>query len=250
MTPRVAHIDRHPIKALGREELDAVDLRAGDWMPYDRLWAMAHERAKLDGTGWLHKRNFLCGVTDPGVMAVTARFDEANGRVTLDHPEAGRIEFDPQNEADGPAFLDWLARVWPAHLPAPSRIHRAERAHLTDSPEAWISIHTVESLADLEAGMGRDLTRHRFRGNLWLEGFAPWEERSWIGRRLTVGDAILRVRAEITRCKATHANPQTGRRDAEVLDALAALGHQEFGVFAVVERGGCVAKGDPVQVSG
>ncbi len=250
MTPRVAHIDRHPIKAIGREELESVELSAGDWMPFDRLWAVAHERAKLDGTGWLGKRNFLCGVTDPGVMAVTARLDEAASRLTLDHPKAGRVEFDPEDDSELPVLLDWLRHVWPADRPAATSLHRARRAHLTDSPEAWISIHTVESLAAFEERMGQSLTRHRFRGNLWLEGFEPWEEKSWVGRRLTVGDAVLRVREEITRCKTTHANPETGARDAEVLDALADLGHQEFGVFAVVERGGRVSRGNAVQVSG
>ena len=38
----VAALYRHPIKAIGREEVDEVDLIAGQTMPGDRLWAVAH----------------------------------------------------------------------------------------------------------------------------------------------------------------------------------------------------------------
>ena len=44
---------------------------------------------------------------------------------------------------------------------------------------------------------------------------------------------------------ATTANPETGRRDAETLDALErGWGHQDFGVYAEVVAGGTVKVGD------
>jgi uncharacterized protein len=97
--------------------------------------------------------------------------------------------------------------------------------------------------------MGRDLSKHRWRGNLWLDGLEPWEEFGWIGRRLRLGGVVLQVQERIGRCKATTANPDTGRVDADTLGALRALvGDQDFGVFATVVEGGPIAPGDQLEV--
>ena len=60
-----------------------------------------------------------------------------------------------------------------------------------------------------------------------------------------LGDATLRVREVITRCKATTVDPETGVADADTLGALRdGWGHQDFGVYAEVIAGGRVAVGD------
>ena len=248
MTAWLAHIVRHPLKAIGREELPAVTLSPGGWMPFDRLWAVAHASAKLDG-GWGVKANFLRGVTEPALMAVTASLDTAEMRLTLDHPVAGRIVIRPDDPGETAVLLDWLARLWPADLPAPVGIYRAGAAHLTDVPDPWVSINNHATLRAVGQRAGAELSMHRWRGNLWIEGLAPWEEFDLVGREIRIGDAVLAVRERITRCKATMANPDTGRRDLDTLGALQSWDHQDFGVYAEVIRGGDIATGDPVRVA-
>lgn len=247
MTAQLAHIVRHPLKAIGREELEEVRLSPGGWLPFDRLWAVAHANAKLGG-GWGVKANFLRGVTEPALMAVTSRLDEAEGRLTLDHPEAGRIVIRPDDPSEAAVLLDWLARLWPADLPAPVGIYRAAEAHLTDVPEPWVSVNNLATLRAVGQRAGADLSMHRWRGNLWIEGLAPWEEFDLVGRSLRVGEATLEVRERITRCKATMANPETGRRDVDTLAALRTWDHQDFGVYAAVIGGGTIRTGDPVEI--
>jgi hypothetical protein len=102
----------------------------------------------------------------------------------------------------------------------------------------------LASLRVLSARLGRDLSMHRFRGNLWLEGLAPWEEFDLIGRDITIGPVRLTVRQRITRCKATTANPETGRFDSDTLGALQdGYGHQDFGVYAEVTSDGRIETG-------
>jgi uncharacterized protein YcbX len=247
VTARLAHIVRHPLKAIGREELETVTLTAGAWLPYDRLWAISHENAKLAG-GWGVKANFLRGVTEPALMAATARLDEAEGRLTLDHPDAGRIVIRPDDAGETAVLLDWLARLWPADLPAPTGVYRAAGAHLTDVPDPWVSINSHATLRAVGQRAGADLSIHRWRGNLWIEGWAPWEEFDLVGRTLRIGEAALEVRERITRCKATMANPDTGRRDVDTLAALRTWGHQDFGVYAAITGGGTIRAGDPVEI--
>ncbi|MDJ0638916.1 MAG: MOSC domain-containing protein [Paracoccaceae bacterium] len=245
MTATLAQIWRHPVKAIGREALDQVTLTPGAWLPGDRLWGVAHERSKLDGDGWAKKANFLRGVTDPALMAATCVMDDDTGFITMSHPKAGDVRFHP--ESDPQPFLDWVGGIWSAELPAPTGLYRASDAHLTDVPDAWISIAALSSNRALGQRMGQTLSPDRWRANLWLEGTAPWAEKEWVGETLRIGETILKVACEITRCKATMANPETGRRDADTLGALDALGHQEFGLYAEVIEGGTIRVGDPVE---
>lgn len=247
MTARLAEIWRHPLKAIGREALQSVTLRPGGWIPFDRIWAVSHENAKLTD-GWAVKANFLRGVTEPALMAATATLDDASARLTLDHPTAGQITIAPDDPAETPALLDWLSRLWPADLPAPTAIYRAAEAHLTDVPDPWISINSTASHRAVEGRVGHPLSIHRWRGNLWLDGLGPWQEFEWIGKEIRISDATLRVEQRITRCKATMANPETGRRDADTLAALRTWDHQDFGVYAVVTNGAKIATGDPLTV--
>lgn len=247
MSLALAEIWRHPLKAIGRESLPHAELSPGRWLPFDRLWAVSHENAKLDD-GWAKKANFLRGVTEPALMAATARLDEAESVLTLDHPQAGLLEFRPDDPAETPRLLDWLARIWPADLPAPTGIHRAGDAHLTDVPGAWLSLNCRATHSAVEDRVGQPLSIHRWRGNLWIDGAEPWAEFGWVGQRLAIGEAVLEVRELITRCKATMANPETGRRDADTLAALRTFGHQDFGVYAEVVEGGRIRAGDRVEV--
>ncbi|MEO0914990.1 MAG: MOSC domain-containing protein, partial [Pseudomonadota bacterium] len=90
----------------------------------------------------------------------------------------------------------------------------------------------------------------RFRANLWAEGTAPWEEFSWIGKTLTIGDAELRITERIDRCAATMANPETGAPDTDTLKLLSDhWGHQDFGVFAEVTKPGKIKPGDLITVT-
>jgi uncharacterized protein YcbX len=119
---------------------------------------------------------------------------------------------------------------------------------MTDQDQPLISINSLTSLADLSARMGQALSIHRFRGNIWVEGLAPWAELELIGRDITIGDATLRVEEPIGRCRATGADPETGMQDADTMGALeAGYGHTDFGIFARVIRGGTIRAGDEVR---
>jgi uncharacterized protein YcbX len=247
MTLRLARICRHPIKGHGREDLSAVTLAEGACLPWDRHWAVAHEAAKLTG-GWVPCANFARGAKAPALMAITSALDEAARTVTLRHPDLAPLTFRPYDPADLPAFLEWVAPLSPPGRAQPARLVTAGRG-MTDSDFPSISVLSLASLEDLSRRIGVALAPERWRGNLWLEGAEPWAEWGWIGRSLRIGEAELRIEERITRCRATSANPDTGRIDADTLGGLeAAFGHQDFGTYAVVTRGGPIAVGDRVEV--
>ncbi|MCC6007093.1 MAG: MOSC domain-containing protein [Rhodobacteraceae bacterium] len=250
MTARLAHVFRHPIKGLGREELATARLSPDATVPHDRRWAVAHEAAALapDG-GWSPCSNFARAAKAPELMAITARLqdDESDSpRVTLSHPRAGTLTLRP--EEDGASLTEWLAPLIPEGRAAPARLVSA-RQSLTDSPWPSVSVLCLGSLRALEATMGRGLSIHRFRGNLWLEGTEPWAEFDWLGKDIEIGPVRLRIEERITRCTATSANPETGQVDADTLGALErGFGHRDFGVYARVVAGGPITRGDGVRL--
>lgn len=245
---RLAHICRHPIKSVGFEEIGGASLTKGRALPFDREWAVMHEGAKPETlTAWVPKMNFLRGVAGHALMAIRATSDPEARRVTLTHPTAGEITLRP--DTDGAALIDWLRPLWPGDRPAPASVAHVAGQAMTDVPQPYVSVLNTASNADLARRMGVDLSIHRWRGNLWLDGMDAWAEFDLIGRRFAIGGAVLEGVERITRCKATTVNPTSGRADADTLGALtSAFGHQDFGVYAMVIEGGAVAVDDKVTV--
>jgi uncharacterized protein YcbX len=248
---RLAAIWRHPIKSHGREMLDAVTLTEGQGLPWDRRWAVAHEAAKIDRDlpAWAECVNFSRGSKAPRLMAIDAALDESTGTVTLTHPDRDPLTFRPDDPQDERRFLDWVRPLCPPHRVQPAALYSVPGRGLTDTDYPSVSILNLASNADLSAQMGVDLSPLRWRGNLWLDGAAPWAETEWPGKRLRLGTAEIEVVEPIARCAATSANPATGMIDADTLSGLrTGTGAQNFGVYARVLRGGTVRRGDAVEV--
>ncbi|MBM3604585.1 MAG: MOSC domain-containing protein [Alphaproteobacteria bacterium] len=251
MTARLALIRRHPIKSVGGEGLDSITLQAARRLPGDREWAIlteAGERHALASQSqgqpdrWLPKSCFLRGVASLELQAVTGGWQD--DRLTLSHPKREAIAVDPATE--GPRLIEWLRPLWPNEAPAPTRLVRGA-AIWTDQKWPWISILSLSSLAALETTMGHSLGIHRWRGNLWVEGWPPFAERELIGQVIHVGEAELRVTAPVGRCDATSADTTTGRRDSDMVRTLQQqFGHKDFGVFAEVVTGGTIRLQDQV----
>ena len=243
---KVTALWRHPIKSHGREALTRVTLTQGRSMPYDRLWAIAHDAAKADGSEWVACQNFSRGSKSPALMAINATLDEAAETLTLTHPD--RPDLTVQPDTQGAALLDWVRPLVDAARAQPAKVMRLDQRGYTDTPYASVSLCSQSSQSDLERLTAAPLQSERWRGNIWFEGSAPWEEFNWIGRELRLGTTRLRVEEPIQRCMATTANPHTGVRDVDTLKALNMLGQQNFGIYATVIETGDVALGDQLEL--
>ena len=244
MTGRITDILRYPIKSHGREAVARVTLTEGQSLPWDRQWAVAHEASDADGSDWVPCRNFTRGAKVPGLQAMTAALDEADARVTLAHPELGQLRFRPDDE--GARLIDWTRPLMPEGRAASDRVVRAEARAMTDSDFASVTLCNHSSHRAVSQKLGRELSIHRWRGNLWFDGLAPWEEFDWIDREVRIGSAVVIPRERTGRCLMTHANPETGARDADILGTLEAWGHRDFSVMAEVVKSGEIAVGDEI----
>ncbi len=241
----VTSLWRHPIKSHGRENVAATTLIAGQTMPGDRVWAVAHEASKADGSEWVPCANFNRVSKVPQLMAMTAKLDDA-GVVNLTHPKLGEISFDP--DGDIAEFLEWVHPIMPQDRAQSKRIVKVPNRGMTDSDFPSVTLCSIASHRAVERALGMDISVHRWRGNIWLDGLAAWEEFEWMGKDVRVGDAILRPLERTDRCPATNTNPETGVRDADVVSALDSFGHRDFSVRAQVIQGGLIELGSKAEL--
>lgn len=242
--PTLAQIWRHPIKGVGAEELGQVTLTEGRPLPLDRAWAIL-ATGQEDTGEWQKCSNFARGCLGPSLMAVTAAVD--GDQITLSHPDQADITVNPA--ADTKALVDWVAAIYDPERPAPHTVVKAPETGMADASFPSVAILGRASLDALSEKAGQVMDPRRFRGNLWLDGFAPFQELDWVGKTLRIGDTELRVAEEIDRCRATEVDPETGHRDTATLQLLRQhWGHINFGVKAVVTKGGDIATGDKVEV--
>ncbi|OUS08966.1 hypothetical protein A9Q96_01105 [Rhodobacterales bacterium 52_120_T64] len=250
MNPSVAHIWRHPIKSHGREEIPAAVLTEGKCLPWDRLWAVAHGQSRFDAErpAWQPCSQFSIGAKSPGLQAITVCVDEGLNKITLSHPDRQDITIDPDNAVDADQFVQWVTPISNSARSLPTQLVSAAQP-MTDTKFQSISIINLASHAEIEKNLETSLSPERWRGNIHVDGWAPWAEKDMVGKRIRIGTAELEVREEITRCMATTANVETGIRDADTLGALKnGFGHQEMGVYAVVIRSGQIRQEDQVEV--
>ncbi|WP_415919427.1 MOSC domain-containing protein [Tateyamaria sp. SN6-1] len=241
---QVTELWRHPIKSFGRERIASVDLVAGESMPWDRVWAVAHEASKAEPGQWASCHSFTRIAQTPALMAVTATLDEATETVTLRHPDRPDLTVHP--DTNGSDIVAWTNALMPENRVMPSHIMRLDGRGYTDSDFASVTLCNHASHRAVETQMQHALSLHRWRGNIWFDSDTPWIEFDWMHRDIKIGNAILRPRERTDRCVATTSNPETGRRDADVLAALDSFGHQDFSVRCDVIQGGRIQADDKV----
>jgi len=118
-----------------------------------------------------------------------------------------------------------------------------------------LTVISTASVAELgrRGGYQGVLNPLRFRINIELDGCKPFEEDTWDGCRVAVGEAVVRIAGQIPRCVVTTQDPNTGLREWNTLKQIASFRTPlpdragiPFGVYATVETPGDVAVGTEV----
>lgn len=237
-----------PVKSLAGQSLTRVDLMSAG-LPGDRQFALAHGAGDFDPQtpAWRPKGNFVNLVRTAELARLTPAYAPDSGKLTIAQGDqviaSGRpVEASERAEMEASltAFLGDAAR-------GQVRLAWGEGVAFTDVPAPLLSIINLESVRDLASRAGLSLDARRFRGNLVIDGLRPWGEFDWPGRQVQVGGAVVKIVEPITRCAATHVNPETAVRDADVVGALErTMGHVDMGIYAEIVSPGEIATGDPV----
>jgi uncharacterized protein len=254
MERTLLHVNVTPVKGMALQHPDRVSLEPTG-IPGDRRFYLVDESGALCNGGrygTLHQ--------------VHPTYEPDTDRLSLRFPDGATVEGDAG--AHGAAEVtDFYGRAVAAHavegpfstaiagfVGEPVRLLRSDRPGdaVDVMPLTIVSLASVRDLGERGRHEG-GLDARRFRINLELEGCDPYDEDSWDGTTIAIGDAIIRVRGQIPRCVVTTLDPETGRKDWDTLTQIAKFrpripgdGGLPFGMYATVERSAEVQVGDPV----
>jgi uncharacterized protein YcbX len=260
VTATVAWISFTPVKGLRLQDLREAHVTE-DGIPGDRAFFLVDERS------------FMVSATRLGpLVAVEPAYDADAARLALRFPDGSEVAGDVElNGFEPVGFYDETLRAQPvggpfsaalsAHCGRPLRLFAAppERPGVDRGRFGAATLLSLASLERLraESGSASPVDRRRFRMTFGVDGVKAHEEDSWVGRRVSVGEALLEVGGHVGRCALTTRQPDTGVVDFKTLHVLRAYRDSvesseplPFGVHASVVSAGLVRVGDPVALAG
>jgi uncharacterized protein YcbX len=248
---RVSKISIAPVKALGLTHPEEVELGPRG--------VAENRRFLLLDEGGRH----INGMKFGPLVAITPEYDSAAETLVLRFPDGHTVRGEIQL---GDAYA---AKVDTRQIPVrevlgdyseaiselagkPLWLVRAEQpGDAVDRERYPVSLMSTSSLEELRPG----LDGRRFRMLFEVDGVETWEEDSWLGGRLRVGEAVVALEEHVGRCAITTQDPDRGVRDFDTLRRLLELrgknpdtGEVDFGVCGGVAEPGRVRVGDPVEV--
>lgn len=261
---RVAALYRYPVKGFTAEECEALSIVDGGRVAGDRVLGLRFANSAAAGEEWGTKHEFVALVNTPGLARLQLRFDHLSLRLRV---TSGReVVLEETLDDAGRKRIAAAIEGYVLDLPENPLSSRPDRLPLRvvgdaitpryqDDRAGLVTLHSRESLAALAATANSpDLSEHRFRSNIAIEGAEAWEEQTWVGRKVRIGDVAFEVVSPKTRCLATHANPLTGERDVEVMRILPKAFAAEKPTFAIAlttaRTGGVIHVGDEVTLGG
>lgn len=227
---RVKALFRYPVKSMGAESLESVDV-GFHGLAGDRRWAFVREGLERSGFPWLTIRQ------RPEMWHYQPRFAES------DQPEASATIVRTPSGAE----FDVVDAALAAELGHGARVIRQDVGIFDWLP---ISLITTQSIASIGASVGSILDPRRFRPNLLIEatGDDGFQEEEWMGAVLRIGGFAMRIDDRDKRCVIINVDPVTAARHPAVLRAVAQERQAHLGVYGSTVVPGRVAVGDRVTI--
>ena len=238
--PHVVALYRYPVKGFTPESLPSLTVQPDGRIAGDRVLAFRFADAatpeQRDGLDYWPKSKGLALESFPGLAALRLSYDDAARRVRIEHDGSTLVEAG-LDETGRAALVDAVTGFVldspdgkrlrrPGRLPL-ALVGDGENARFQDRGRGYVTVHSAASVDALAAALDQEIDDRRFRSNVVIGGVDAWDELDWPGD-VTIGAVRLSTAGPIIRCLATHANPDTGERDASVLKTLTgSLGQDE-----------------------
>ena len=260
--PKVTALYRYPVKGFTPESVERLTVLPGGRVAGDRVLNFRFADAPVADTAWCRKYHGVVLANTPGLARLNVRFDERAQRLTICSSNTVLAE-GSLDEAGRQCLADAITGYvlslednpltgQPLRLPL-KLVGDGTTPLYQDNEAGQVTLHSRESLTSAGVALGdAHLDGLRFRHNIVIDGVAAWEEQSWVGGRLRVGDVAFETVVPKVRCLATHANPRTGERDVQVMQMLMKMFAQReptFGVGMLSEAGGEIRVGDTVALA-
>ncbi|MGO1538192.1 MAG: MOSC domain-containing protein [Leucobacter sp.] len=266
--PRIVALYRYPVKGFTPEPRESLIVQSDGRVAGDRVLAFRFANAatpeEQDGLDYWPKAKGLALQNFPALAALRLSFDEHAQRVRITH--GAELLIESGLDSDGRKSLieaitefvlasDQGPRLRKPGLLPLVLLGDGERARFQDRARGFVTVHSRASVEAVSTELGFGIDDRRFRSNVVIDGLPAWDELRW-SNTVRMGNVRFTTEGPIVRCTATHANPDTGARDAKVLPTLTTqLGQEEPTLGRLLipagsgdECGGVIRVGDEVTV--
>jgi uncharacterized protein len=260
---RVAALYRYPVKGFTSEACETLAIVDDGRVAGDRVLGVRFGNAATAADAWGTKHEFVALVNTPGLARLQLRFDQQKRRLRI--TSRNEVVVDETLDDGGRKRIAAAIEDYVLHLVENPLSSHPDRLPLRivgdgitpryqDDRAGFVTLHSRESLAALASvANSPDLSEHRFRSNITIEGVMAWEEQTWVGRKIRIGEVDFEAVSPKGRCLATHANPLSGERDLPVMKILLkafARGKPTFAIAMTARRpGGMIHIGDMVTLN-
>jgi hypothetical protein len=239
---KITKLYKYPIKSLTPSKSESLTLNENGYIEGDRLFGFRFKDAgSRDDFEWQKKTSFAALMHMPQIAKLNVEFDDKKRELIIKYDVNTIIKanVDTQKNEIEDRFTEFvinsdtdLIKNFPQRFPFVF-IGGGNSNHFHDTRDGGVTLHSQESLNDLNKRLGYEVEHTRFRSNIIIEGINPWEEFDWIGKNIEINGLCFKVEKTVNRCLAINCNPGNGIRDKNVLKSMLDIQDKKPPVFAI-----------------
>lgn len=256
MNCTIKSINYSPVKSLSFESINSCNVKKNFGVLNDRIFAFSRsidfEKAKLIEKNPNKRKlnNFLTLKNSPVLNKYNFIYKKNKLTMLLKDKELISINADnPENFSLIPEKLLELE----SSLEKPVFFLKNNDFPFYDTTNSnnvmnSISLININSINDLENKINKKLEIQRFRGNFYVQGIEPFEERNWINKVIKINNISFKVQSHIPRCVAINLKPKTDDNSINLLQSLKKnFNHFDMGIYLVALEDGKINVGDKIE---
>ncbi len=249
MNCKIKHIHYCPVKSLSFQSVNSCRITKNLGMKNDRIFAFTRgiDSKKADifeKNPNERKLNNLLTLKNSPVLN-KYNFVYNSKKLTLIHKEKELISISSDNPEERSLLSNKLidledTLIKPIFLLKNQDFPFYDTSH-SNKVFNSISLININSIKDFEKKINQKIELQRFRGNFYVDGIEPWEERNWINNTIKINNVSFKVEKNIPRCVAINLKPKTDDNSLNLLQSLKkSFNHFDMGIYLTALDDGTV----------
>jgi len=247
-----------PVKSLSFQSLKSCNIKKNLGMLDDRVFAFSRgidlNKAKFIEKNPKERKlnNLLILKNSPVLNKYNFIYDGSTLKLTNDDKELISISTSNSNES---SLLTNKLLELEKSLQAPIFLLKNNDFPFYDTSSSnkifnSMSLINLNSIRDFEKKINDKIEFQRFRGNFYVDGIEPWEERKWINKIVKINNVSFKVEKNIPRCVAINLKPKTDNINFNLLKSLKKnFDHFDMGVYLTAIEDGKIDIGSKVELN-
>ncbi len=253
----ITSISYCPVKSLSFQSVKSCNVKKDLGMSNDRIFTFSRgvdfEKANsIEKNPNVRKLNFFLTLKNSPVLN-KYNFNYDNKKLTLTCQDKEIITVNPDNLEERSLLSDKLSELEKSLL-KPIFLLKNKNFPFYDTSSSnkvfnSISLINLNSIKDFEKKINEKVESQRFRGNFYIDGVGPWEERKWINKIIKINNVSFRVEKNIPRCVAINLKPKTDDNSLNLLKSLKKnYDHFDMGLYLTALDNGKVDVGNKIEL--